>query len=131
MICEKCQKPIKELSRSDKQNKLAFRWYGELDKHTKNGIEYERARCKLHYGIPILREEDDDFRQMYDSTFKLMPYEAKLQVIEKMDVPVTRLMTVKQMGRYLDTVDVNSALNGHPLTHPDDLYWESLGVKRG
>ena len=117
-------------SRSQKQNGLAFLWYKERGKYRGETIEQERAFCKLHYGVPILRAESETFRRSYDSILKPLNYEDKLQAVEDFDLPVTRLMTTKQFAYYLDTVDMESAKLGLVLSKPDDLYHAALGRER-
>jgi len=114
-------------SRSQKQNGLAFLWYKERGKYRGETIEQERAFCKLHYGVPILRAESETFRRSYDAILKPLAYEDKLQAVEDFDLPVTRLMTTKQFAYYLDTVDMESAKLGLVLPKPDDLYHAALG----
>jgi hypothetical protein len=96
------------------QNRMAFEIYKQvaqrLDGHT---VEDVRAVTKLHCGIPIMRE-DDDFREKYDRIVRPLPYETKLQLmVDPFDFSVTRLMTVKQMSRF-----VTDAL----------AYWDRAGV---
>ena len=53
--------------RSGEQNRLAFKWYGEISEQTGEDREDVRARCKLEIGVPILREAHEkiqgDLRQ--------------------------------------------------------------------
>ena len=81
--------------RSNAQNALSHKWYAEIGRHTGHGTEDERCYCKLHIGVPILRAEEPDFRETYDSTVKGLQYEQKLELMRI--IPVTRLMKVKQM----------------------------------
>ena len=58
--------------------------------------------CKLHFGVPILRAEDPEFRDIYDRSIKPLPYETKLAVMAYF--PVTSLMNRDQIGRYIDAM---------------------------
>lgn len=58
-----------------------------------------KCYCKLHHGVPILRAEDPQFREAYDSAIKPMNYERKLLVMRYW--PVTSLMDKDQLGRYI------------------------------
>ena len=111
-------------SRSDKQNRLSFMWYQILGSLTGHGKKHERATCKLHYGIPILRRDDAEFNVFYKQALINLTYEQKLQAMEYL--PVTSLMSVKQFAEYLNTVDQESATKGHILPHPEDIYYEAL-----
>lgn len=106
--------------RSTEQNRLLWKWNWEAAQQLKefdaNGYH---AYCKLHIGVPILRE-DDDFREFYDETIKGMTYEKKMKIMERPGVfSVTSLMTTKQMARYMDAVYVHYTSLGALLTEPE------------
>lgn len=108
-------------NRSDEQNKLSFKWYKEISEQTGEDIEDVRARCKLEIGVPILRE-NDDFRATYDRLVRPLSYADKIELIKVSDWPVTRLMKVEQMSRYLDIVFRQHAEMGIELTIPEDRF---------
>lgn len=110
-------------SRSNKQNRLSFLWYRTLGKATGHGEEYERRRCKLSFGIPIMLE-DIDFNAFYATAIMSLPYEQQLIAMDF--VPVTSLMTMRQFAHYLDEMDRSSANQGIMLPKPEDLYWDAL-----
>ena len=112
--------------RSTAQNALAWIWYKERGVETGNTPGYEHAFCKLHYGVPIMRQ-DEEFRGAYDSVIKPLGYEEKLRFIEITQFPVTRLMDTARMAEYLDTIDRESAQQGIRLSHPEDLFYEAMG----
>lgn len=58
--------------------------------------------CKLHYGVPILRAEDEEFRAVYDAAIKGLTYEQKLSVMRYF--PVTSLMNKKQINKYIEAL---------------------------
>ena len=107
--------------RSTEQNRLAFKWYKETSEQTGEEIEDVRARCKLEHGVPILRE-NDAFRKTYDRLIRPLSYPDKIEIIKATDMPVTRLMNVSQMSRYLDIVFRRHAGIGVVLTIPPDRY---------
>lgn len=109
--------------RSARQNRLNRQWMldiaGQLDGWT---AEEARGYCKLHFGIGILKAENDDFARNYDELVKPLPYEAKLKLMMvPFDFGVTRLMTVKQQTAYLDLVHRHFSEQGVVLTDPGDL----------
>ena len=110
-------------SRSLKQNRLSFMWYKYLGKETGNGLEYERAYCKLTHGVPLLRE-DKDFNEFYCTALAPLDYDRRLDAMEF--VPVTSLMKVKQFAEYLSMIEKVSAARGIVLPTPEDLYWNAL-----
>jgi len=113
--------------RSLKQNRLSFMWYQLRGSITGHGKIHERCLCKLHYGVPILMRDDDDFLRFFQKALAPMAYQDQLDAMEF--VPVTRLMTVKQFAEYLTDVDQESAKAGIMLPHPEDLYWAALMIE--
>lgn len=108
--------------RSTEQNRLAFKWYGEISDQTGEDREDVRARCKLEIGVPILREGQERFRDTYDRLIRPLSYPEKLALIRDIELPVTSLMNVEQMSRYLDIVFRRHAEIGVVLTIPPDRY---------
>jgi hypothetical protein len=102
------------------QNALAAVWYEqiarELGEDTPEGV---KAECKLRFAVPILRAEEEDFRQMYDGAIKgRLSYEQKLAVMRFL--PATSLMNTDQLSRYLQ--DVQKAYAGRvELCFPEEL----------
>ena len=94
-------------TRSNEQNKLAFEIYNRAHKHRgKENIDFEelRAECKLYCGVPILRRDDEDFRESYDRVFKHMPYEDKVKYFVAFQMPITSLMNPKQMTEFISNL---------------------------
>ncbi|AKG19260.1 hypothetical protein AAX09_07600 [Moraxella bovoculi] len=105
--------------RSLEQNKLQRLWINELAEQGDMTAEEYRAFCKLHFGVPILRNEDERFCEVYDTKVKWRPYADKLEFMaEPYDFPVTRRMTVKQHRQYLDAIYVHYTGLGFKLTDP-------------
>jgi hypothetical protein len=119
-------RPVKK-GRTYAQNNLSHRWYDELGKHTGHGEGYERARCKLTLGIPILRASDEEFCELYDKYFKHLAYDVKLHLMEKLEIPVTSLMSTKQFADYLTAMEQDAANNlGLFLSQPGDIYKRAM-----
>jgi hypothetical protein len=106
--------------RSNDQNALQFLWASEvayqLGDQTADEVRHE---WKLRHGVPILREDSASFRDIYDKAIKPLPYEMKLAAMEF--IPVTSKMKVRQMVRYLDTVQRECLQAGMKLTDPDPM----------
>lgn len=107
--------------RSLQQNKLQQKWHMEAAMQLRDETaEEKRAYCKLHFGVPLLRAESDEFRAQYDTIIRPLPYEHKLALMRvPIDFPVTRLMTVDQTTRYLDAVSQHYMSQGVQLTIPE------------
>lgn len=104
--------------RSKSQNALQWLWASEaahqLGDRTTDEVQRE---WKLRFGVPILREDSAEFRAVYDRCLKPLPYYMKLEAMRF--IPVTSEMRVRQMVRYLDTVQRECLQNGLRLTDPD------------
>ena len=78
-----------------------------------------REDWKLRHGVPILRRDDEGFRDTYDRVLKPLPFEEKLKFMRIFSV--SSLMTVKQMQEYLDSIQRESLQQGFVLTDPDAM----------
>ncbi len=91
--------------RSIDQNSISHAWYEqisrELREETPLGV---KNFCKLHYGVPILRAENEEFRQQYDTVLKPLSYDKKLLAMNFL--PVTSLMTKAQLSQYLEAMQL-------------------------
>ena len=89
--------------RSRKQNNFSHAWYEQIARELREDDTLGWKRyCKLHHGVPILRAEDAEFREMYDAAIKGLTYEQKLKVMGFL--PVTSLMTKEQLTKYAEAV---------------------------
>ena len=85
------------------QNSLWAVWYNQISKtlqeDTPLGV---KNFCKLHFGVPILRAENIEFREVYDRCIKPIEYEEKLKFMRFMSV--TSLFNKFQGMRYQEDV---------------------------
>lgn len=112
--------------RSLSQNALVWKWAGEIAAHYGDRTANEvHAYNKLHHGVPIRRETDPDFADVYDERIKPLSYEAKLALMAPpIDMPVTRDMRVKEMTRFMDAVREAWAAQGVVLADPEAIKYE-------
>jgi hypothetical protein len=100
-----------EPPRSIDQNALIHAMYADIAKQSDGeGVVDVRRRCKLHYGVPILRAHDEEFRSVYDKMVKPHDYEDKLAIMDFL--PVTSRMKKPQATEYIDTVQREYAQRG-------------------
>lgn len=110
------------------QNRLAQRWFTDISRQLGDQTHEEvRAFCKLRFGVPILRAENEAFRVSYDRTVKPLDYEQKLEAIKAFDFPISRLMTVSQMSAFMDEIQKYFIPMGIKLTDPEELKHEEIG----
>ena len=106
--------------RTEEQNRLQHLWMTEAATQGDSTSEQYRGFCKLHFGVPILRNEDEYFRIEYDEVIRPLPYEKKLKLMMiPFDFSVTRLMTTGQFTRYLKDVHEHFTSKGMTLTDPE------------
>lgn len=108
--------------RSSQQNRLQRLWVNEAENQGDMSAEEYRGYCKLYFGVPILRNEDEEFREIYDSVIRPLQYEQKLQLMMiPIDLPVTSRMNTKQKTKYLDQMYQHLKGLGFILTDPNTL----------
>jgi hypothetical protein len=107
--------------RSSEQNRLQRLWLNEAAEQLGDVTAEElRGYCKLVFGVPILRAENEAFAERYDAVVKPLNYEQKVALMmEPLDMPITRLMNASQKTRYLDQIAKHFAEQGVVLTDPD------------
>lgn len=95
-------------TRTEEQNAISHAWYAQLAKELRDDTALgHKCFCKLHFGVPILRAEDEEFRKVYDTVIKQLSYEKKLEVMKIL--PVTSIMKTKQLSQYLEAMQAHFA----------------------
>lgn len=110
------------------QNGLWFGMYKRISQMTEIG-EPEDARkyCKLHFGVPIMRRDDEGFRTGWDKLLRHLPYEQKIGLMGPCALfgeegfPVTRLFDRKQGVEYTNAIATEFSQRG---VYFDDLLSE-------
>lgn len=103
--------------RSLPQNAITHVWYGQIARELRDDDTLGwKCYCKLHHGVPILRAENEEFRETYDGAIKGLSYEQKLKIMRIL--PVTSLMTKEQLSKYAEQVQVDFAQRGVTLEFP-------------
>ena len=91
--------------RTNSQNNMLYRIYEKLAKQGDQTAQEYRAEIKLRYGVPILRRDDEEFRQQYNRLILNRSYEEKLDfMLPPIEMPVTSLMSKEQKAEMLDNV---------------------------
>jgi hypothetical protein len=95
-------------ARSLDQNGISHVWYEQVARELREDTPLMvKCFCKLHYGVPIMRAEDEEFRTLYDSVIKPLSYEKKLEAMKVW--PVTSLMNKDQLSQYLTAMQAGYA----------------------
>lgn len=91
---------------------IASQVHGKDEEWTRNELKY---RC----GVPILCRDDEEFKDWCKTALGHLNHEQRIKAMTY--VPVTRLMTPKQMSEYIDKVfDM----------YAPQVNWGSLAVER-
>ena len=116
-------------SLSGRQQRLSFRWYQDISRQLGDmDTESVRADCKVTHGAPILAADSDAFRDSWQRSIGRFDYEGQREIVKRLQVPVTSLMSVKQMTAYLDAIQQRYLPQGVRLTDPEALkYEEEIG----
>ena len=103
--------------RSLPQNSITHAWYEQIARELRedNHLGW-KCYCKLHHGVPLLRAEDDEFRETYDAVIRPLNYEQKLIAMKCW--PVTSIMTKEQLSRYAEAVQADFRAKGVMLEFP-------------
>lgn len=113
--CPTCGRRAK---RSTEQNSISHAWYSQIaNELPEDDALGWKCYCKLHHGVPILRAEDAQFKEFYDSAIKGMDYEKKLTAMRFL--PVTSLMDKPQLSAYLESVQADFMRRGVMLEFPE------------
>lgn len=116
---------VQGASKTDAQNKLAQRWFTDIARQLGDTTHEDvRADCKVTFGVPILCAENDAFRRSWAETFAPLSYEGVRKAVKNLDVPVTRLMTLRQMTAFMDAMQAHWGGMGLYLTDPEALRYE-------
>lgn len=93
------------------QNALWFALYQRIAAMSEIGdVEDARRYCKLHFGVPIMRQGSAEFRDGWNRVFLTLPYEEKLALMGDCPLfgpdgfPVTRLFNRAQGIEYTNRV---------------------------
>lgn len=93
------------------QNALWFALYKRISEMTEIGdVDEVRRYCKLHFGVPIMRREDADFRAGWDKSLLHLTYWEKLEMMGPCALfgpdgfPVTRLFNRAQGCAYTNAI---------------------------
>jgi len=97
--------------RSLPQNAITHVWYAQIARELREDDELGwKCYSKLHFGVPILRAEDEEFRSTYDAVIKPLSYEQKLMAMRCW--PVTSIMTKEQLSKYAEAMQADFARRG-------------------
>lgn len=105
--------------RSVEQNRLMWLWANESAMQRSDSTAREvQSEWKLVFGVPILVAENEEFADAWALVEAKFTYEEQLDFMDAM--PVTSIMTAKQLSRFLDQVYLSEGKAGRKLTEPEE-----------
>lgn len=113
---------VKGDDRTNAQNALSHKWFAEVAMFFGDRQAHDvKAHCKLYHGIKLLHAENEQFREQWNRLIRGRYTEEELLdlMLPPHDYPVSRIMKVKQMNRYMDAIYNEFSAQGVPLTVPD------------
>lgn len=91
------------VKRSLDQNSMNFELYTHIANQLYGGdLDLARAECKLDIGMPILRQDDEEFNELCARTIDFLSREKQLDFIRRMSV--TSDMTRQQNSKFIEAV---------------------------
>lgn len=130
MIVARGQYPLtvtitKGAPRRNAQNRLSFAWYQDIARDLGDrDVSEVRAECKVIHGAPILCQEVPAFEASWSRLRSRFSHEEIIEFVRDTELPVTSLMTVRQMSAYLDAVQRRYAPMGVHLRSLADLKYQ-------
>ncbi|MGM0858638.1 MAG: hypothetical protein ACQEW0_16390 [Pseudomonadota bacterium] len=108
-----------EKKKTHEQDKLHGKWCKEAAAQGDMTAEEYRGYTKLHFGVPILCRDSDDYWEAFNSVVAYLDYEQRMQLMQlPFDFAVTRGMTTKQKAEFLDECWRHFTSLGFRLTDP-------------
>lgn len=105
--------------RSIEQNKLLWMWASEVAMQRSGMTVLEiQEEWKLLFGVPIMCADSDIFAAVWGRAQARLTHEEQLDMMKFM--PVTSLMSVKQLKRYLDEVEAYNLSQGFDTTDTEE-----------
>ena len=107
-----------EEDRTKAQNRLIHEWFADVGNQTGESAKEVKLRAKLDIGCPILCRDDPEFSEFFDLGLKHLPYDKQRRSMKF--VPVTSILTVRQMSEFMDQFEKEHRAQGLYLTIPED-----------
>jgi len=116
-------------SRLDAMKALQHHWYNELSAQTGKSAKFMNAYCKLHFGVPIARHSNIEFRQHYDQVIRPLTRQQKLCFMAPpLSLSITSNFNTQQMHRYLNAIKEWADRKRYRLTTNHALYLKAMGA---
>ena len=102
--------------RSLPQNSTLHLWTGQIAAETGQTQAEAKAEIKLRFGLPIMERDNSEWVAKWHDLYAPLPYGMKLRLFEA--IPLTSLLTTRQMAEMMDAIQKEYLAQGIPLTDP-------------
>ena len=132
-VCQVVIRDAREI-RSTAQNSLLHKWHAEESEHTGELPDEVKRRYKKQFLVDIfMQREDGEYARLILTLRKLHKEGHKKDAVflynQVVDLTHTADASVEEMTAYLNYIEIDARQRGVPLSRPDDLYRDALGVK--
>jgi hypothetical protein len=110
---------IHEPKRTLSQNSLLHMWFGEVAKQDDETPDEIKLDWKAHFGVPMLRAEDQEFAAFYEDLKQTVPDPEKRRKSLRY-VSISSIMTTSQLRRSSNSFEREYRERGFRLTIPED-----------
>ena len=123
------------VQRSVKQNKLYWLWITIIGNELGYTKEEMHRLCVERFLVPVFIRDKESYAAMVESVKGLRKigygHDADIIKTEIINLTSTTDCNTAQFAEYLTDIERDAAGLNIILPHPDDLYWEAMGIKRG
>jgi hypothetical protein len=90
------------------QNAIVHAWFLQISRETGEYTpEDVKNLCKYHFGLPILRGEDEEYSAHCEAVIDPLSYENRIKAMTY--YPCTSFMTTKQLNEFMEAIQNNFA----------------------
>lgn len=110
--------------RSLPQNSLFHSWVGQIAMETGETQGAAKGEVKLRYGLPIMERDNPAWMAKWEPLYGPLNYAQRVVLFEIL--PMTSLMTTRQMKELMDGMQRDYLQQGIMLIDPDDLKFRRM-----
>ena len=113
--------------RSLPQNSTLHLWTGQIAAETGQTQAEAKAEIKLRFGLPIMERDRPDWVAKWSPLYTPLTYAMRLRLFEA--VPLTSLLTTRQMAEMMDAIQKEYRSQGIALVDPEMIRLEQMAER--
>jgi hypothetical protein len=99
------------------QNSTLHLWTGQIAAETGQSQAEAKAEIKLRFGLPIMERDNPAWVAKWEPLYGPLPHHMRLRLFEAL--PLTSLLTTRQMAELMDAIQKEYLAQGIPLVDPE------------